>query len=127
MNLKTHLKIDQTLNGKVIELKENYAKIELKTTPIMRADEEGLVHGGFIFGAADFSAMACVNDPYVVLAKSEVKFLAPVKVGESIVFKATVSETDSRKYRVKVVGTCQDKDVFTGEFYTVVLDKHVLA
>lgn len=126
MNLKTHLKIDQTLNGKVIELKENYAMIELKTTPIMRADKEGLVHGGFIFGAADFAAMACVNDPYVVLAKSEVKFLAPVKVGQSIVFEANVSETDGRKYIVKVVGTCQNKEVFTGAFYTVVLDKYVL-
>jgi len=127
MKLNTHLKIDQSLNGEVIELKENYAKIELKTTSIMKADEQGLVHGGFIFGAADFAAMACVNDPFVVLAKSEVKFLAPVKVGQSIVFEANTEETVGRKYRVKVVGTSQNKEVFTGTFYAVVLDKHVLS
>jgi acyl-coenzyme A thioesterase PaaI-like protein len=127
MKLKTHLEIDQSLNGKVIKLKENYAKIELKTTSIMKADKQGLVHGGFIFGAADFAAMACVNDPFVVLAKSEVKFLAPVKVGQSIVFEANAEETDGRKYRVKVVGTSQNKEVFTGTFYAVVLDKHVLS
>jgi acyl-coenzyme A thioesterase PaaI-like protein len=127
MKLNTHLKIDQSLNGEVIELKENYAKIELKTSSIMKADEQGLVHGGFIFGAADFAAMACVNDPFVVLAKSEVKFLAPVKVGQSIVFEANAEETDGRKYRVKVVGTSQNKEVFTGTFYAVVLDKHVLS
>jgi acyl-coenzyme A thioesterase PaaI-like protein len=127
MKLKTHLEIDQTLNGNIIELKENYAKIELKTTSIMKADKQGLVHGGFIFGAADFAAMACVNDPFVVLAKSEVKFLAPVKVGQSIVFEANAEETDGRKYRVKVVGTSQNKEVFTGTFYAVVLDKHVLS
>jgi len=126
MNLNTHLKIDQTLNGKVIELKENYAKIKLTTIENMRADQEGLVHGGFIFGAADFAAMACVNDPYVVLAKSEVKFLAPVKVGQSVDFEATLSEKDGRKYKVKVIGTSQNKEVFIGDFYTVVLDKHVL-
>jgi acyl-coenzyme A thioesterase PaaI-like protein len=126
MKLNTHLNIDQTLNGKVIELKDSFAKIELTTTELMRADEQGLVHGGFIFGSADFTAMATINHPFVVLAKSEVKFLAPVKIGESVLFEGEVSENDGRKATVKVVGKVADKEVFLGTFYTVVLDKHVL-
>lgn len=27
---------------------------------------QGLVHGGFIFGAADFAAMSAVNNPFVL-------------------------------------------------------------
>lgn len=127
MNLNTHLKIDNTLNGNVLELGEGYAKIELQTISIMRADEQGLVHGGFIFGAADFTAMATVNDPYVVLAKSETKFLAPVKVGQSVVFEGIITLNNGRKSTVEVTAYIEDKKVFVGVFYTVVLDKHVLS
>ncbi len=126
MKLNTHLKIDHNLNGNVIILKEGYAKIELQTTSIMRADEQGLVHGGFIFGAADFTAMATVNDPYVVLAKSETRFLAPVKVDESVTFEGNITQSDGRKFTVEVIGSIREKKVFVGTFYTVVLDKHVL-
>ena len=126
MKLNTHLKIDTTLNGHVTELKEGYAKIILKTIPIMSADEQGLVHGGFIFGAADFTAMATVNTPYVVLAKSETKFLAPVKIDESVIFEGNIIQSDGRKFTIEVAGSVGEKKVFIGTFYTVVLDKHVL-
>lgn len=127
MELKTHLKIDRALNGEVILLEEGYAKTELKTTDVMRADEEGLVHGGFCFSAADFAAMAAVNDPNVVLAKSESKFLAPVRVGEIVVFEAEVIETDGRKQKVKVAGDVEQTRVYEGTMYTVVLKEHVLS
>ena len=125
--LNTHLKIDKSLNGEVVELKDGFAKVELKTTQIMAADEQGLVHGGFAFCAADYAAMAAVNDPYVVLAKSEVKFLAPVKAGQSIIFEATITDTQGIKSTVEVVGFVGDKKIFTGSFYTATLDKHVLS
>jgi len=127
MQLKTHLKIDHTLSGSVVLLEEGYAKVELKTTDIMRADAEGLVHGGFCFSAADFAAMAAVNDPNVVLAKSEAKFLAPVRVGEIVLFEATVISHEGSKYAVEVVGNVEQTDVFRGVFYTVVLKDHVLS
>jgi len=127
MKLNTHLKIDQTLNGTVIELKKGYAKIALQTTSIMIADAQGLVHGGFIFAAADFCAMAAINDPLVVLAKSEVKFLAPVKEGEIVVLDGHICEEKGNRATVEVTGSVDDKKVFVGSFYTAVLDKHVLS
>jgi len=45
----------------------------------MAVDQMGLVHGGFTFGAADFAAMAAVNDPNVVLVSSECRFFKPCK------------------------------------------------
>lgn len=127
MELNTHLAIDTILNGKVIELREGYAKVELTTTDVMRADEQGLVHGGFAFGAADYAAMAAVNDPHVVLAKSETKFLAPVRVGQIVMFEANITESNGAKHTVEVTGHIRDKKVFVGIFYTVVLNQHVLS
>ncbi len=126
MELNTHLKLNTQLNGEVVELKENYSKIALKTTDMMIADEQGLVHGGFAFCAADFAAMAAVNDPYVVLAKSDVKFLAPVKVGQTIIFEANITTTEGIKSSVEVIGSVNEKNIFKGVFYTATLDSHVL-
>jgi len=70
MSLNTHLKIDNTLCGKVTKLEQNYAQVLLHTTAQMSADAQGLVHGGCIFGAADYAAMSAVNDPLVVLGAS---------------------------------------------------------
>ncbi|HHD82068.1 MAG TPA: thioesterase [Campylobacterales bacterium] len=126
MELKTHLEINPRLTGKVVELKEGYAKVKLETSEVMRADAQGLVHGGFAFGAADYAAMAAVNDPNVVLAKSESKFLAPVRVGEHVVFEGNIIESNGAKHMVEVVGMIREKKVFVGTFYTVVLEQHVL-
>ncbi len=127
MELKTHLKIDRSISGEVVELKEDFAKVFLETSDFMKVDDEGLVHGGFCFCAADFAAMAAVNDPYVVLAKSEVKFLSPVKVGQNVEFEAKVLNKDGAKWSVEVRGRVDEKEVFFGLFYTVVLKKHILS
>lgn len=127
MELNTHLEIDNKLNGKVIQLKQGYAKVQLNTIELMAADKEGLVHGGFVFCAADYAAMAAVNDPFVVLAKSITKFTAPVKVGDCVMLEANVVSQDGNKITVEVVAKVEQKDVFKGEFLTAVLNQHVLS
>jgi acyl-coenzyme A thioesterase PaaI-like protein len=126
MKLNTHLKLDNTINGKVVELSENYAKVEQITKDFMVADEVGLVHGGFTFCAADFCAMSVVNDPNVVLAKSETKFLAPIKLGDIVIFEGKLLEKEGKKSTVEVVATVDENAVFKGIFYTVTLEKHIL-
>jgi len=68
MEQKTHLKINPALWGTPIELKEGFASVRLTVSEDMAADEYGLVHGGTIFGLADYAAMLAVNHPNVVLA-----------------------------------------------------------
>jgi acyl-CoA thioesterase len=126
VELKTHQRIDQSLCGTLVELKPGYAKVELDTTPQMVVDEMGLVHGGFTFAAADFAAMAAVNDPNVVLVSSECRFLSPVKVGDRVVFEAKELYKEARKRNIHVVGYFEDIKVFEGEFMAVVLERHVL-
>ena len=126
MQLNTHLNINTSLCGKVTKLQENYAEVLLHTTQQMTADKQGLIHGGFIFGAADYAAMSAVNDPHVVLGASSSKFLAPVKVGDAVLCKATVVSEKGKKREVSVRAFVDEKLVFEGDFTTFVLTQHVL-
>ena len=63
MEPNTHLGINSALCGEVIELTDGGATAQLTTTAAMAADDQGLVHGGFVFGLADYAAMLAVNDP----------------------------------------------------------------
>lgn len=127
MEIKTHQKINQDLCGTPIEIGLGFSSVELKTTSKMVADEHGLVHGGFVFGLADYAAMVAVNDPHVVLGSSSVRFNKPVKVGEVVLAKAKVVEVDGKKHRVEVKVFCLEDIVFEGEFKCYVLDQHVLS
>ena len=126
MQPNTHLNIETSLCGKVIKLQEGYAEVLLHTTHQMVVDKEGLVHGGFIFGAADYAAMSAVNDPYVVLGSSSSKFIAPVKVGDVVLCKATVASEKGKKKVLEVQAFVSEKLVFEGSFTTFVLANHVL-
>src|SRR5690554_1607495 len=94
---RTHLKINSQLCGEIVELDIDRAVVALVATPVMAADERGLVHGGFVFGLADYAAMLAVNDPNVVLGAAEARFLAPVRVGQKIVGHAEVGEAKGKK------------------------------
>jgi acyl-CoA thioesterase len=124
--LVTHIKINTAFSGEVVKLERGYAKVVLETIEVMRADDLGLVHGGFIFSAADFAAMAAVNEPNVVLASSSCLFLAPVRLGDSVVFEATEHQKEGRKRTVSIKGYVHDIKVFEGEFKTVITEHHIL-
>ena len=123
--LNTHLKFNKKF-GQLVEIGEGTAKVILEATEEMAVDEEGLIHGGFTFGAADFCAMATVNDPYVVLVRSQCEFMAPVKVGDVVEFVSETLLKEKRKHEIKVTGYLNEIKVFEGIFGCVVLDKHVL-
>ncbi len=126
IKLDTHQEIDTTLCGRVTAMEEGFARVWLHTTQAMVADEKGLVHGGFLFGAADYAAMAAVNDPHVVLGAAEVRFLAPVRKGEAVAFEARVTVEKGKRRRVEVAGSVEGRRVFQGSFEAFVLEKHVL-
>jgi acyl-coenzyme A thioesterase PaaI-like protein len=127
MFLNTHLAINQSLCGQLLSIDEGVAIVKINTTSEMVADDHKLVHGGFIFGAADYAAMAAVNDPNVVLGSAEVKFLKPSKSGDSVILKAKVTEAHGKRRRVDVEGVDEAGIIiFSGIFNCFVLEKHVL-
>ena len=119
--LRTHQKISSDQVGEIILMERGYIELKLTTTSEMVADEIGLIHGGFIFSAADYAAMAAVNEPNVVLVGSDCQFLSPVKFHDEVNFIAKVRHKEGRKRNVHVEAFVLDIKVFEGEFKTVVL------
>ncbi len=126
MKIITHEEINSKLCGNPIIVKPGFSRIELKTNDSMTVDKQGLVHGGFVFGLADYAAMLAVNDPNVVLGGADVKFLKPVKTGEKIVAEAKTISKKRKKHIVSVTISRNNETVFSGEFTCFVLDKHIL-
>ncbi len=122
----THLKIDQSLCGIPVAIDDTGSKVTLTTTKNMAADEKGLIHGGFVFGLADYAAMVAVNHPNVVLGGADVKFIKPVRVGEQLTATAEILPEQGKKKPVRVRVNRGDDLVFDGEFVCFVLEKHVL-
>jgi len=124
--LNTHESINQDLCGEIHKLELGYVEVELVTTEDMVADDMGLIHGGFVFSAADYAAMAAVNERNVVLVASECQFLSPVKLGDVVKIIAKVRHKEGRKRNVEVEAFVTEVKVFSGLFKTVITERHVL-
>jgi uncharacterized protein (TIGR00369 family) len=127
VKIATHLEIDTHLCGEVESLTEAGCRVVMTALPSMRADASGLIHGGFIFGMADYAAMVAVNHPNVVLGAAETKFLKPVKVGDRLAAEAQIQERQAKKIFVSVTVVRGEEAVFQGLFTCFVLPRHVLA
>ncbi|WP_419787143.1 PaaI family thioesterase [Pseudodesulfovibrio sp.] len=127
MEIKTHEKIDQSLCGEPVSTLDGASEVQLTCTESMAADASGLVHGGFIFGMADYAAMLAVNHPNVVLGAAETRFLKPSRVGDVLLAKAQDETPGERKHMVKVEVFCGEDVVFSGTFTCFVTKEHVLA
>lgn len=127
MEIATHHKIDQSLCGTPLMTENGFSRVQLETMECMAADETGLIHGGFIFGLADYAAMIAVNHPNVVLGSAQVKFLKPVKTGDIVVAEARTAPGDNTKKTVAVTVYRGKTTVFEGVFTCFVLETHVLA
>lgn len=123
---RTHLAIDPRLCGEPVSLEDGRAVTRFVATPEMAADDRGLVHGSFVFGLADYAAMLAVNDPFVVLGSADVRFTAPVRVGEEVIATATRVEQKGKKHVLEVSASAGDRKVLEGKLTAFVLEKHVL-
>jgi len=126
MDIHTHHLIDQELCGQPVDLQPGYCRVTFTATDRMAADDKGLVHGGFVFGLADYAAMLAVNDPHVVLGAAALKFLKPVSVGDVLSAEARVIEVKGRKHVVAVQVSRNDETMLEGQLTCFVLDRHVL-
>jgi len=124
--LNTHAQIKKSLSGNVIFLEKGHSKTTLQTTNDMSVDSLGLIHSGFIFGAAEYAAVAAINEENLVIISSKTKFLAPAKSGDLVEFDAKAKFEDARKREVKVTGKINEIKIFEGIFQAVVLENHIL-
>ena len=126
MDIRTHRGIDPSLCGTPVRLADGRCRVEMTPSEQMTADDSGLIHGGFVFGMADYAAMLAVNHPNVVLAGADCRFYKPVRAGERLAAEARVAEGDEKRQSVEVRVLREDVEVFSGRFDCVVLKDHVL-
>lgn len=124
--LRTHRAADPRWCGVVRTVSTGEATATLRAIPEMAVDDRGLVHGSFVFGVVDLAAMAAVNDPNVVLGAADVRFRAPVRVGDEVVASARVDASDGKRRTVTVTAEAGGRAVLSGTLTAFVLDAHVL-
>ncbi len=127
MTQTTHREINLDLVGRVLEIEaDHFARVSLVTNQDMIVDKKGLIHGGFTFGLADYTAMIAVNHPNVVLISAQVQFVKPVRLGDILLALGRVEEKDGQKRVVQVEIRVADKVVFYGKLDCLITEKHVL-
>jgi len=92
----------------------------------MTVDELGLIHNGFIFGAAEYAAVCAINEENVVIIGCRSKFFAPARLGDIITFEAKGKFEEARKREIKVIGIINSIKIFEGTFQAVLLEHHIL-
>ncbi|PAF46369.1 thioesterase [Helicobacter sp. 12S02634-8] len=115
-------KIDRSVCGELVSLSPNKAEVFFTPTEAMICDE-GVIHMGFVFNAAAFSALCAINKKNSIIIGSEVKFLAPIEYGYELLFQASTLQSEAKKCEVKVEGFLLDIKVFEGIFYVAIFDK----
>lgn len=123
--LKTHRDLKPRYSGIITDLKKGYSKVQLTTTSDMTLDQEGLIHSGFVYLAADYAASVAINEENLIVIGSKIGFYAPAKLGDIIEFEAKSRFEDTKKREVQVIGKISDIKVFEGTFQLVILDDHI--
>lgn len=122
----TSPEINPSLCGTIAELSKSYAKCILPTTPDMIVDNDGLIHSGFVFAAANYAAQAAINKEFSILISSKSNFYAPLKFGDTLVIEAqALFDENSKKREVKLIGHVNDIKVFEGNMQIIVTDEHI--
>lgn len=132
MEQNTHPRISPRWVGTPTRIEPDLAEATLTTCDEMASDALGLVHGGFTFGLADFAAMLAINAPTVVLGSTTQRFLAPVRVGQTLLARAQVDRREGKKHIVKVEvfvleNATPSLKVLEGELTCFIPPRHVLS
>ena len=125
--LKTHKNIHANHSYKLLSLQEGFAKISICSKKSETVDSEGIIYDGSIFSAANFCAMAAVNEEHIFLIGAKVDFLNPVNLDDKeVIFEGKASQNISGKKNIEVVGSVNGVNIFHGDFVAIKLDNQSL-
>lgn len=104
--------------GEIIDL-----VLEEQAISIFEVNEEhvfarnGIARGHHLFAQANSLAVALMNNELVLTAKADIHFRRPVRLGERVIAKAEVKETQGERTKVTVTSKVNQEIVFDGEFF----------
>jgi acyl-coenzyme A thioesterase PaaI-like protein len=121
--LKSYKNIHSNYSYKLLELSEGYAKISINSSKSETVDDEKYIYDGTIFSAANFCAMASLNEPNTFLISANIDFLNQVNIeDEDVIFEAYATSNISGKKHISVEGKINEITVFLGSFVAMKLD-----
>ena len=97
----------------------------LKVSDDMVFSKNHIAKGHFIFSQANSLALAVIDAPMAVTGVANIKYKAPVKVGEMLVAKAEVIRQRSNKFFVWVKTRNEVQEVFRAKFIMVSLAEEI--
>ncbi len=125
--LNSHKNIHTNHSYKLIELAEGYAKTSINSQKSETVDKENVIYDGSIFSAANFCAMAAVNEEHTFLISANIDFLNQINTeDEEVIFEARAKSNISGKKQIEVQGKVNDITVFLGDFVAMKLDNKSL-
>jgi acyl-coenzyme A thioesterase PaaI-like protein len=125
--LKTHKNIHTNHSYKLIELSDGYAKTSINSKKTETVDKENIIYDGSIFSAANFCAMAAINEEHTFLISANIDFLNQINIeDEEVIFEARAKANISGKKQIEVQGKVKDITVFLGDFVAMKLDNKSL-
>ncbi|GEM_PF-793599 len=124
--LKSHTLLEENYVGTIEHLSAGLCQTSFMTRSFMQADNDKMVFSGFIAAAAEYAAMAAINEPNAMMLFSQSKHLSPVRVGDEIKFEAKVKHNEYRKRDIDVVGRISSIKVFMAHITVVITDYHPL-
>ncbi len=125
--LKTHKNIHSNHSYKLLQLEKGFAQISINAQKSEMVDQNGIVYDGSIFSAANFCAMAAVNEAKMFLISAKVDFLNPIEQeDQEVIFEARARSNISGKKNIDVIAKVNDIIVFQGDFVAMKLDNKSL-
>jgi acyl-coenzyme A thioesterase PaaI-like protein len=107
----------QEIVGELLEVDLDREGLSLlETTAEMGLRKSGIIRGHWLFAQANTLANAVVNADVALTGDAQVRFLAPVHVGERTLAKARMVVSRRHMKKVQVVIKTKDKMVFEGVF-----------
>ncbi|BAU27559.1 DeoR family transcriptional regulator [Aneurinibacillus soli] len=103
--------------GELVDLQLDHSAISLlDITEEHIFSRTHVARGHHIFAQANSLAVAVIDAAVVLTAAARIRYVRPVRLGERLVAKAVVRETQGEQSKVRVETRVQDELVFSGTF-----------
>ena len=124
--LRTHKQLDPIYVGHIESLSEGHCIVSFVTTEMMKADNEKMVHSGFLSMSAEYAALCAVNEPNVMMFHMDATYFACARVGDEVMFEARVRHVEGRKREIDVVGKIDSIKIYSCRATVVIPEYHPL-
>ncbi len=111
------------ISGELLDLELGKSGISLlEITEDMVFEKSKIAKGGYMFSQANSLALALIDAPMAVTGVANVKYKAPVHIGDKLIAKAELKRKRGNKFFVWVKIKNVTKEVFRAKFILVSLE-----